>query len=529
MTPPGQVLGRPQAVPRTRGGASAEPAPPGDGRRRRWRRALPLLLPLLLCAAAINPYFLPGQYDDIVYYYGARSLAEHGTYQFEGKYIVDWPPVFSLVLAGPMLLGVGSVAATKAIVLVFVGAGLFLVRRLLEREGRADPLAVTVIFGLLPTAFLMGSRIMTEWPFITGSFLFLILLDRLNTAPRRLRAAALAGVVLGVAALTRYAGVLLGAAVVAQACIRLRSRGDRPALGAILPEAVVALIGGGMWTLWKAKLAWQMRQGTADPGNWGNFGFASAKSINPLEYSPLDVVAVLGGLLFKRSSVAAVLGPGSPVPLLIDAFVLAVLAATVAYVVRRRLRPTDWYVLTTLVLFSISIFKYDRHWLPIAPFLIAYALDGLKALAGWVGSAGGVQRTLGVTVALWTCLLAGMDGYALLYGDGNQRHGGLCPWVSRSPEAFYKGDWLDLYLACRRIRQDPAEGAVAVAGISGKYVQAFSHRRVVFAGAAQEARFVLVPRLAGGRPDLRAFGGRVPEGLVEVAPFRTVALYRTGG
>ena len=40
------------------------------------RTVLILMLPLILYGAAINPYFLPQQYDNTLYYYGGEALAQ---------------------------------------------------------------------------------------------------------------------------------------------------------------------------------------------------------------------------------------------------------------------------------------------------------------------------------------------------------------------------------------------------------------------------------------------------------------------
>ncbi|MBI2951963.1 hypothetical protein HYY27_07710, partial [bacterium] len=195
-----------------------------------------MLAPLLLYGVALNPYFLPSQYDDILYYYGAKSLAENGSYQFNGLYITDWPPALPALLATLFLLGLESVWVAKSLILLFAGLGLLLTYRLFEREGRPHPLIVGLLFALLPSSFTMGTRIMAEWPYIAISLLFFILLDLLNGRRRSIPFAVLTGAVLGLASLTRWAGVFLGAAVLSQAFARIRRRRGASGLRLALPE-----------------------------------------------------------------------------------------------------------------------------------------------------------------------------------------------------------------------------------------------------------------------------------------------------
>src|SRR5215831_8737553 len=97
-----------QAEPRTRNGWLKD--------RRVWL----VMLPVVLYAAALNPFFMPAAYDDIVYHFGALSLAAEGSFKFCGKYIVDWPPGPSVLIAIPFRLGWQSELSAKICVLLCV-------------------------------------------------------------------------------------------------------------------------------------------------------------------------------------------------------------------------------------------------------------------------------------------------------------------------------------------------------------------------------------------------------------------------
>src|SRR5262245_42470246 len=100
------------------------------------RRVWLMLLPLVLYGAALNPFFLPATYDDIVYHFGALSLAAEGSFKYCGKYIVDWPPGPSVLIAIPFWLGWQSVLSAKVCVLLCAVAGLLFGFRLFQKEGR---------------------------------------------------------------------------------------------------------------------------------------------------------------------------------------------------------------------------------------------------------------------------------------------------------------------------------------------------------------------------------------------------------
>src|SRR6516162_11745438 len=108
---------------------SAQPESKAALTNNRWlkdRRVLLVLLPLVLYAAALNPFFLPASYDDVVYHFGALSLAAEGSFKYCGKYIVDWPPGLSVLIAIPFRLGWQSVLSAKVCVLLCVAGGLLL-------------------------------------------------------------------------------------------------------------------------------------------------------------------------------------------------------------------------------------------------------------------------------------------------------------------------------------------------------------------------------------------------------------------
>ena len=145
----------------------------------RW--ALWAIVPLYLLA--INPWFMPDQHDDVLYYFGAVNLAERQGFSFNAEYITDWPPAFSLLIAAVGALAGFSVVAAKLLVVGFVVLGLVLMPRYLRAQDRAYPFACTALAALFPISFMMGTRVLSEWPYLAISVVFLLALARLKDRP----------------------------------------------------------------------------------------------------------------------------------------------------------------------------------------------------------------------------------------------------------------------------------------------------------------------------------------------------------
>ena len=435
-------------------------------------------LPLLLYIAALNPYFLPGTYDNIVFFYGAKSLLENGIFAIEGKYIVDWAPGLSILLAIPFALAGESVWLGKGLIILCVGAGIFFTSRYLKAEGNPNPRIICLLFALIPTGFMMGTRIMTEWPFIALSFLFLWQLKVVDGEKRSMGLGVLLGFILGAAALTRWIGVLLGFALIGQLVSRMKA-GKITGFRCILPEFTAALIGGSVYCLWKLKLAWLVHSGLADssmyyPDFWYIYIFETFK-ISTLPYKISD-------LFFQATSINRFLGvEANPVRLV---WILPGLLTFWGMIQHFRLRgilPGDWYALSTLVLFLLLDQNQQvRYLLPVAPFLLSYFLFGLDMAANACARLAPEWRKTLLKMALvaWIITLITLNGFLLFRGNQAATHSGLCLLSSPSPEAFYKGDWLDLYQAGIFLSNIPKTESIVIQGGSDKYLMAFSGRRI---------------------------------------------------
>jgi len=458
-----------------------------------------LLLPLVLYVAALNPYFPPDNYDDLVYYSGAVSLAEELSFKEEGIHIVDWPPVLSAVIAIPFALGLESLWTAKICILFAAAAGLIAGWWHYRREGRPAPLLTFVLFALLPISFMMGTRLMTEWPYFLVSALFLHALSRLRPPIWQTGPVVLAGTLLATATLTRFVGVLLGAAVLAQAIEKLVvTRRWR----SVLPELLTAAIGAAGFLLWKAKLHWQIQAGTAA----GTVYYTDGVTPDMIgRFEPLTLLPRITDLFFHINTVIAAQGWEGPLATLICAVPgLIVILGLMARLATRERSPTDWYVVALLALVAcLGNDQQTRYLMPIAPFLIGYGLAGCTKLFGWVRP--GEHPRMGpmprLGLAAWITVLIAGATHLLFIGNAKRTHGALCYFVSPTPAHFYRGDWLDLYQACQHVREHPTRGQLALVGDDDRYFARFAGRpRVPFVPGMEFAFLLVRPAIEPGHP-----------------------------
>ncbi|HWQ91518.1 MAG TPA: hypothetical protein VN673_07585, partial [Clostridia bacterium] len=173
---------------------------------------------------------------------------------------------------------------------------------------------------------------------------------------------------------------------------------------------------------------------------------------------------------------------------------VVVLAGLVIRLRSAQRTPSDYYVLGLLVLFSlIGTNQQTRYLMPAGPFLISYGFVACRAmacpLARWMPRPVWPSR---LALAAWLVVLSAAAVQLLAAGNLNGTHRGLCYWASPRAESFYRGYWLDLYRACRTVKNDPTPGKVAVLGGDDKYVTAFTGRPLARFGSADEFVFLLV-------------------------------------
>lgn len=152
--------------------------------------------------------------DPAFYHYAASSLANGDGYlDILGEPSARWPPMFPFVLA-PFYALFGSDPTTGELVNAVIGAACVPLIFLLTRHifGRREALVAAAVLAVFPGQILYTDLLLAETLFAFELLVFFLLLAIL---PINWRSAALLGVVIGLAALTRGEGIFLPVVVLA--------------------------------------------------------------------------------------------------------------------------------------------------------------------------------------------------------------------------------------------------------------------------------------------------------------------------
>jgi len=434
------------------------------------RRLLLLALPATLFLLALNPWFSPEQHDDVTYFFSAESLAEHGSFALDGTPVTDWPPVFPAILAAARSLAGGSPLVAKLVVLLFVCVGVLVIRRVAATQHFPCPSLIAAITCLLPISLICGANILSEWPFLTLSLLFILSLQRLQHSRTPLWILG-SGILLAITSLTRFSGVLLGAAIIAQAVTRMRA--DKR-LQSALPEILVACIGAAPWLLWKLRCHLIIAGGDAPPGAYDQPGYYIERFTN---FDIAGLFAAIESTLLSATRASSQVTDHQLVgTAIVSLLAIATIAGAALHFKRFGIQPADWYVLANLALLLGDLMKPERYFLPIAPFLIAYLIVAIRAVADTFARQRPAQA-FAAAIAVWVALLLALDTHLLFKGNADGSRGGQSMLASPDIESFYRAENLELYRAIRSAdRRAPSGDPIAAAGFHGKYLLALAGR-----------------------------------------------------
>ena len=426
---------------------------------------------IYLCA--VNPWFAPDQHDDILYYFGAESIRQTGVFGFNGTPITDWPPMFSFGLSCVFGLFGSSVIVAKIAVIGTAIGGMWAIHKFSKMRGESDPALLVFVVGLLPISLRSGAGILSEWPYMFASFGFLCALEALRQE-RRWQWAVLAGVLLAVASLTRFLGVFLGVAIIAQAIALVW---EHRSLRRVLPEMATAAFGAVPWLIWKSRSLSVIQSGEAPVGVYSrpDHYWERFSDFNPIAFS-----GIVEDTIFSLGKVArGVLGLTSLGWIIAAACLLLVVAGVVLRAKRGNLSPADYYALACLFLFSIDVEKNERYFFPLTPFLVLYVITAVQSFARHLeGRARGVVPA--AVVGCWATWVLGLCGVQLVHGNLTGNRGGYSMLVSPTIDDYYRGDALEMLRAIRNANGVARNGEpIGTVGFHGKYVYVFTGRDFV--------------------------------------------------
>jgi 4-amino-4-deoxy-L-arabinose transferase-like glycosyltransferase len=402
------------------------------------------------CMMAYDPGPYPGG-DNGTYVSLARGILERGVY-------VDYwdpamaphtmyPPVFPLLLAGGMALGLSVWAGVKALCIAFSAAAVSLAYLWLRRvlTPRAA-LMCGVIIAIIPGPLALANQVLSDVPFWTWVMLSLWAFAQADAKPEdwRWEALAVGGVVLGF--FTRSAGLPLAVAAAAWMLLHRRWR----ALG------MLAVVLGPL------AIAWGMRTramgGTSAYARefwWINPYVPSLGTIGPVEL----VARMLDNLRRYATQHTPVLFFGrttEEASWVVYPAVLLVALAVAGWASRlRRATPAELFVPLYVGLLVVwpATWGGERFLLPLLPLLLAYAALALRSLGERIHLSAVPPVAAAVLVLL------------ALPGIGDQaRLGSRCreEFAQGMPSPCLSPEWSDLLSIAPMLRGRLPAGSVVI-------------------------------------------------------------------
>lgn len=446
-----------------------------------WSCLWLLLAIVPLYMLGFNYYVPPNNGDDVTYYHGALSIAAGDGFKSQGLWIKDWPPVQSAIVATVMqLTGSREYYVAKVVNIFAVCVALVLAYRLMVSEQRQLPLVSCLLIGIFPTSLLMGTSGQADFVFFAFSMLFFLLLQRVTSTQSWLDAL-LCGIVLGIASLTRWQGVLLGVGIVFQAGMMLNRRSEESSNAKFfLLMLLSATVGAAFFLGWKYWLHLCSLAGTAVSAS--NFDFQGSEIW--WQPAPLELGGEMLNLFTQLENVVHVfLADGEWLVYLATLPFLAVLGYGFCLrILRHGWRAADCFVLATLAIYSIYAYKEARYAIPLAPFLLDYLFTGVLALA----SSKSVVR---LAFACWLAGLLAIDGVLLFYGDGKTM-GPRCQLMLNEERDFLRGRYCDLYDTCQELKREFPQATLACDKFHTRIVRHYTQLETHFPGyAPPETKF----------------------------------------
>lgn len=409
-------------------------------------------------AGVIAIYFLrlddaAGLYKDDAYYLVlAQALAQGDGYRLISSattpIVPSVPPIYALLVAPLFAIGQpfpDNLFWIKLVsILAVLGAGALTYRYHVQHRALDVTMAAVVAFLTMLTpglVFLATSTTMPECVFLCAIIGAALMIDRAADVAASSRTIVLAGIVTSVAVLTRASGVAM---VAAGALVLMRRRGWRTAAG----FAAVCALCYAPWLLYSlgnaptraqreahgGSIAYsyaellqsqsgggigeaQLRIGISDvPRRIGkNLESIFAHDIGALifpagyrgfEESGLEVFMLSASDGFDAGSMG--LGWGAvAVSLLVTAIVLAGVLARA----RRGIGVAELFCVLTVAMVLIVPSRTYRYVLPLAPFVLAYFLVGIRDVATWIRASAGAPAFRISAVCLAAFLIAEHSAY----------------------------------------------------------------------------------------------------------------------
>ena len=387
-----------------------------------------------------------------------------------------YPPLFPLILAGAMAAGLQGWVALKTLMVVLSAAAVGVSTLWLARlAGVRAAAAGSLVLALSPGILAQTHTVLSEIPFWGLTFLALLAFAAYESRDddSRRRWLVVAALATALAWLTRSAGMALGIALIARLLLVRRWR-DGMLLAAIAVTPVF------LWWLRGRLLAPHGYTGyllMADPyrpdaGRIGMLGLVPRALENGATY-----LTNFGPSLFAGADPIA------------RAVVMTLIVLAIARwgwrLVRERGALEIWVLLYTgMLLVWPQTWAGERFVVPLAPALVWYALDALRAL---------VRRT-GARPRLAGAVVAGALLLAVLPGTLAQVRRGVDCRREAARQSFpcTPAHWRDLFEVAASVRGVLPEGSVVIARKPSLFFDLSGYRSAVYPWSSSPEEFFAV-------------------------------------
>jgi 4-amino-4-deoxy-L-arabinose transferase-like glycosyltransferase len=358
-----------------------------------------VVLAVILLIGAIQFVYYPHTADftsDPGYPDLARSILDHGTYQFDYLPETTLPPGFPLVLAAAGWLFGLTPAVLFHMSALFTALALMAAYVLLRQiEGRGVAATACLLFGSSPALFGFNTAVIfPEMPYFFISMLVLLLalkIDRPNTGRAPIAWILVLGVALVLAVLIRSVGIALivGLGTWIVASLLVVPKAGRSRLRNFLLPLLLGAAAQAGWSMWAQRhqvLEWQLpgypesyvTQLKVKNGQYPELGLARLSELPArVERNIVMRTAVLGEMLTRRHVSAFYSSPA-----IIG--VLILISVGLASSFRNGGQLYDWYFLWEEVIFVFWPWDAKPRFLfPIVPLAVLYLWRGVKVLRSY--------------------------------------------------------------------------------------------------------------------------------------------------
>ena len=359
----------------------------------------------ILYLSAVNPYWKITP-DSVLYVSGAASIAAGEGYTQQGRPVILYPPMTSMILSIPSLLFPGSYLALNAVTTIFAPLSLVLCFALLRKQIGDLRAGLVVALSLGSTLlFDHSTLLLSDVPYMFFSILALVLAQNVLDRPGSWARELLAGLAVLIACMTRLAGLALILAIIGQGLVSWSKKRTKARPGLLL-SMLIPILFVCLWEFRNLllgpsffKLSFQNEPWVQESGSITVVGLMRRFLLNARAYGFVGAILSNDGLAN---------GPMTHfyLRLVVWALLCLLFSLGLALALRRKLAITELYTIVFLLIIGLYHPYFEIRWLlPIIPFLFYYTVVGLEFMAEQVRVRGSPAVHKLVYACFGTCVV----------------------------------------------------------------------------------------------------------------------------